>query len=57
MYTTTIEHILKNTVELRMDDENYFLLHNEFMFANHGLHTSDPNAVPPEDKFKHIQKF
>ena len=40
-----------------MDDEKYFLLHNESIAANRGFYTSDPSAAPPEVKFKSIQKF
>ena len=40
-----------------LDDENYFLLHNESISANRGFYTSDPSAAPPEVKFKRIQKL
>ena len=40
-----------------MDDEKYFLLHNELIAANRGFYTSDPSAAPPEVKFKSTQKF
>ena len=40
-----------------MDDEKYFLLHNESIAANRGFYTSDPSAIPPEIKFKSTQKF
>ena len=43
--------------ELVMDDEKYFLLHNESIAANHDFHTSDPSAAPPEVKSKSTQKF
>ena len=43
--------------ELVMDDEKYFLLHNESIAASHGFYTSDPNTAPPEVKFKSTQKF
>jgi transposase len=47
----------KDNVELVMDDEKYFLLHNESISANRGFYTSDPSAAPPEVKFKCTQKF
>ena len=40
-----------------MDDEKYFLLHNESIAANRGFYTSDPSAAQPEVKFKSTQKF
>ena len=40
-----------------MDEEKYFLLHNESIAANRGFYTSDPSAAPPEVKFKSTQKF
>ena len=40
-----------------MDDEKYFLLHNESIAANRGFYTSDPSAAPSEVKFKSTQKF
>ena len=40
-----------------MDDEKYFLLHNESIAANRGFYTSDPSAAPLEVKFKSTQKF
>ena len=40
-----------------MDDEKYFLLHNESIAANRGFYTSDPSAASPEVKFKTAQKF
>ena len=40
-----------------MDDEKYFLLHNESIAANRGFYASDPSAAPPKVKFKSIQKF
>ena len=40
-----------------MDDEKYFLLHNESIAANRDFYTSDPSAAPPEVKFKSTQKF
>ncbi|CAF1476480.1 unnamed protein product [Adineta ricciae] len=49
--------LLNGNVELVMDDEKYFLLHNESISANRGFYTSDPNATPPAVKFKRTQKF
>lgn len=49
--------LLKDNVELVMDDEKYFLLHNESISANRGFYTSDPNAASPEVKFKPTKKF
>ena len=43
--------------ELVMDDEKYFLLHNESIAANRDFYTSDQSAAPPEIKFKSTQKF
>ncbi|CAF3321807.1 unnamed protein product [Rotaria socialis] len=40
-----------------MDDEKYFMLHNESVPSNRGLYTSDPSIVSPEIKFRRTQKF
>ena len=40
-----------------MDDEKYFLLHNQSIAANRGFYTSDPNAAPPEVNLKSTEKF
>ena len=40
-----------------MDDEKYFLLHNEPIAANRGFYTFDPSAAPLGVKFKSTQKF
>ena len=44
-------------VELVLDDEKYFPLHNESISANRDFYTSDPSAAPPEVKFKCTKKF
>ena len=44
-------------MELIFDDEKYFLLHNKSVAGNRGFYTSDPNAAPPEIKFKRSKKF
>ncbi|CAF1397129.1 unnamed protein product [Rotaria sordida] len=49
--------LLNGNFELVMDDEKYFLLHNESIPANRGFYTSDPSAAQPEVKFKRTQKF
>lgn len=49
--------LLEDDVELIMDDEKYFLLHNESIAANRGFYTSDPSVAPPEVKFKCSKKF
>jgi transposase len=49
--------LLNGDFELVMDDEKYFLLHNESVPSNRGFYTSDPSAAPPEIKFKRSQKF
>lgn len=46
-----------DNVELVLDDEKYFLLHNESISANRGFYTSDPSTAPPEVKFKYTKKF
>ena len=40
-----------------IDDEKYFLLHNESIAANRGIYTSDPSAVPPKVKLRSTEKF
>jgi transposase len=49
--------LLNDNVELVMDDEKYFLLHNESTAANRGFYTSDPSTTPSAVKFKRTQKF
>ncbi|CAF1522870.1 unnamed protein product, partial [Rotaria sp. Silwood1] len=49
--------LLNDDFELILDDEKYFLLHNESVAANRGFYTSDPNTAPPEIKFKRSKKF
>ncbi|CAF4620407.1 unnamed protein product [Rotaria socialis] len=49
--------LAKNDSELIMDDEKYFMLHNESVPSNRGLYTSDPSIVSPEIKFRRTQKF
>jgi hypothetical protein len=43
--------------ELIIDDEKYFLLHNESVPSNRGFYSSDKSITPPENKFKRIKKF
>ena len=43
--------------KIMLDDEKYFLLHNESISANRAFYTSDPSAAPPEVKFKCTKKF
>ena len=40
--------------KIMLNDEKYFLLHNE---SNRAFYTSDPSAAPPEVKFKCTKKF
>ncbi|CAF1507070.1 unnamed protein product [Adineta ricciae] len=49
--------LFNGNVELVMDDEKYFLLHNESISANRGLYISDSNATPPAVKFKRTQEL
>jgi transposase len=46
-----------NDFELIMDDEKYFLLHNESVASNRGYYSSNKNLTPPENKFKKVKKF
>ena len=47
----------KDNFQLFMDDEKYFMLHNESIPSNCGFYTSNPSAVLPEIKFGRTQKF
>ncbi|CAF3429238.1 unnamed protein product [Rotaria socialis] len=49
--------LLKHDYELVMDDEKYFLLHNEFVPANRDFYSSDRQTTVPDAKFKRIKKF
>ena len=49
--------LLSGTVELIMDDEKYFMLHNELISADRGFYMSDRIASPPEVKFKRTKEF
>ena len=49
--------LCSDNFELILDDEKYFLLHNESISANRGFYTSDSSVAPPEVKFKFNQKF
>ncbi len=40
-----------------MDDEKYFLLHNESIPANRGFYTSNPDEAQSEVKFKRTRQF
>ncbi|CAF3637340.1 unnamed protein product [Rotaria socialis] len=47
--------LLKHDYELVMDDEKYFLLHNEFVPANRDFYSSDRQTTVPDAKFKRIK--
>lgn len=47
----------KSDFQLIMDDEKYFMLHNESVPSNRGFYTSDPSTASSEIKFKRTQKF
>lgn len=53
LYQTITNHPL----QLILDDEKYFSLHNESVPSNRGFYTSDPSLATPEVKFKRAQKF
>ena len=40
-----------------MNDEKYFLLHNELISVDRGFYTSDPSAALPKVKFKWMKKL
>lgn len=42
----------KGRVELILDDEKYFSLHNDSISTNRGFYTSNPSIAPPEVKFE-----
>ena len=43
--------------ELVMDDEKYFLLHNEYVQTNRDFSASNSRTTPPEIKFKRTKKY
>ena len=47
----------KNDFQLIMDDEKYFMLHDEFVPSNRGFYTSNPSDASPGVKFRRAQKF
>ena len=47
----------KDDFQLIMDDEKYFMFHNESVPSNRSFYTSNPNTVSPEIKFRRTQKF
>ena len=47
----------KDDFQLIMDDEKYFMLHNESVPSNRGFYTSNSSTVSPEIKFRRTQKF
>ena len=47
----------KDNFQLIMDDEKYFMFHNESVPSNCGFYTSNPSTVSPELKFRRTQKF
>ena len=49
--------LLKNDYELLMDDETYFLLHNESVPANRNFYSSDTYTTAPGVKFNRTKKF
>ena len=44
--------LFSSNVELIINDEKYFLLHNESIFTNRDFCTSNTSATLPEVKFK-----
>ena len=47
----------KDDFQLIMNDEKYFMHHNETIPSNRGFYTSNPNTVSSEIKFRRTQKF
>ena len=47
----------KDDFQLIMNDEKYFMFHNESVPSNRGFYTSNPSTVSPEIKFRRTQKF